>query len=193
MSIESIVNNEEDEKTFFSHLGLKSRIPDNRRYFDLGPSRDSYKTYKRVSKRYGQYRKGCKDVGGMCFYMDWQGGTDCYITYNTGNQIWMKLIAIHEETHALQFLRPDHLERLFYDKYNLKVDVLDDNKFWTNVKVREHNLHLFEKKLYTANEFHKEIIARLMSIAYATKHKYDYDGYGALDMEAMRLYHKLKM
>ena len=185
-----------NEKIYFKHLGLRSRIPKDSRYHDLGVCTSiEDKIHEKYSDLGLAYTKDYSDepyMAGLCFTIYDQGLRHKCITYKRqSHPDHTKLVKVHEETHALHDLRPDNLERLFFDKYSLKMRV-DDDWIRKNAAPKASSLTISEKKIYNESNICPEIVARVMEFAYAEKHRLGRGVYGVLDDSASRLYKRVK-
>jgi hypothetical protein len=177
---------------FFSALGLKSGIPRDATYTDLGVVHDPYDAYEHALSFYNkEISVQRKDVAGLKFTIQSNEKTHHFIAYKQTDPVYTKLTRIHEEVHALFDLRPEHLERYLRDVYRVNIQA-------SLAFINEHreiyypDLDAVEKELYSPSSIDEELIPRIVENAYLDKHQIAYENDRPLFQEAKRLYEKFK-
>ena len=189
---------EKGELIHFKHLSIKSKIPSSYKYEDLGAVDNPYEKMVEIHKlhnkhNYRNHKYDPEKLAGTFFEITTNNKCFCYITYkNYKNFQKMKLIAVHEETHALHFLRPDNLERAFMDLYGLKIDIVNKERFFENNDINIERI-ANENEVYPKESIHSELIARVMTKAYFEKRNWDFEIESSLDETAQKLYYNLKI
>lgn len=177
---------------YFKALGLKSKIPLYKTYTDLGFIDDPYEAYQRALQQYGKETQVTwKEVAGIQFSIVSGGKQHHFITYKYTDHLYTKLTRIHEEVHALFYLRPEHLERYLHDVYHLNIKA-NTNFIKEHRKIYYPDLSREEKALYDKDEIDEELLPRIVENAYLDKKKILYEDDRPLFQEAKRLYHKFK-